>query len=148
MDPVRDSTRDVRLLSGLMLALPSFADVARQMRAIADMEGEQLFFGMGVRDLENLEALAISNHVILRAFEPLQLLLQVAGNDRGAEWVSNSVQVERQRIGHSLNFLVEICAALENGGCPVTVIKSLDHWPDLGNDLDLYTDAPAADVIE
>ena len=28
------------------------------------------------------------------------------------------------------------------------VIKSLDHWPDLGSDLDLYTDADAAKVVE
>jgi hypothetical protein len=27
------------------------------------------------------------------------------------------------------------------------VIKSLDHWPDLGSDLDLYTDGNSADVI-
>lgn len=148
MGPVRDSTRDVRLLSELTLVLPSFPDITRQMRAITELEGEQLFSGLSVRDLESLEALAISNHVILRAFEPLRLLLEAAGNDLGAEWVSNSVQVERERIGHALGFLVEICAALENGGCPVTVIKSLDHWPDLGNDLDLYTDAPAAAVIE
>ena len=29
----------------------------------------------------------------------------------------------------------------------VSVIKSLDHWPDLGSDLDLYTDADAAQVV-
>jgi hypothetical protein len=29
----------------------------------------------------------------------------------------------------------------------VIVIKSLDHWPDLGNDLDLYTNAESADII-
>ena len=28
------------------------------------------------------------------------------------------------------------------------VIKSLDHWPDLGSDLDLFTSAPSADVIQ
>ena len=28
-----------------------------------------------------------------------------------------------------------------------TVIKSLDHWPDLGSDLDLYTDADATHVV-
>jgi hypothetical protein len=27
------------------------------------------------------------------------------------------------------------------------VIKSLDHWPDLGNDLDLYSNAPPDDVV-
>ena len=31
-------------------------------------------------------------------------------------------------------------------GCPTTVMKSLDHWPDLGNDLDLYTTADEKQV--
>src|SRR5262249_31168602 len=29
----------------------------------------------------------------------------------------------------------------EAAGCRTTVMKSLDHWPDIGNDLDLYTEA-------
>src|SRR5438045_8851306 len=28
---------------------------------------------------------------------------------------------------------------IEAAGCQTCVIKSLDHWPDLGSDLDLYT---------
>jgi hypothetical protein len=99
------------------------------------------------RDLEDLEALAVSNHVILRAFEPLQSRLESSGASRAAEWAANSVERERARINHALGFLEEICEALEKGGCPATVIKSLDHWPDLGSDLDLYTDADAADVV-
>jgi hypothetical protein len=35
--------------------------------------------------------------------------------------------------------LTPICDALVAAGAPVAVIKSLDHWPDLGSDLDLYT---------
>jgi hypothetical protein len=30
----------------------------------------------------------------------------------------------------------------------VAVIKSLDHWPDLGSDLDLYTNAQSPDVVK
>ncbi len=36
---------------------------------------------------------------------------------------------------------------LENAGHDVAVIKSLDHWPDLGSDLDLYTDADPNEII-
>src|SRR5258708_5868356 len=35
--------------------------------------------------------------------------------------------------------------ALEEAG-KVVVIKSLDHWPDLGSDLDLYADAEGGEV--
>ncbi len=33
-------------------------------------------------------------------------------------------------------------------GYDITVIKSLDHWPDLGSDLDLYTNAAPTDVLQ
>jgi hypothetical protein len=47
-----------------------------------------------------------------------------------------------------MNFLDFICHALERAGCPATVIKSLDHWPDLGGDLDLFTSGSKHAVIE
>src|SRR5262249_38637731 len=34
----------------------------------------------------------------------------------------------------------------EDSGCPICVIKSLDHWPDLGSDLDLYTSGSPGQV--
>jgi hypothetical protein len=45
-------------------------------------------------------------------------------------------------------FLHEICVAFEEFEYGVTVIKSLDHWPDLGSDLDLYTNANQEDVFK
>ena len=61
------------------------------------------------------------------------------GHDR-AEWVDHALMKEQERIQHALSFLAPICDALKQVG-DVIVIKSLDHWPDLGNDLDLYTNA-------
>ncbi len=43
-------------------------------------------------------------------------------------------------------FLFPICEALKEVG-DVIVIKSLDHWPDLGNDLDLFTNAEGPEVV-
>ncbi len=90
----------------------------------------------------------MTNHVIMRSFGPLQQILEAAGNHEAAEVASAAVRQETGRIDHALNFLHKICSTLEAGGCPVTVIKSLDHWPDLGSDLDLYTDAPAERVVD
>jgi hypothetical protein len=56
------------------------------------------------------------------------------------------VEKERARIDLALSFLSPICQALEQAG-DVIVIKSLDHWPDLGSDMDLYTNAEGADVV-
>ncbi len=56
-----------------------------------------------------------------------------------ATWAGQVIARQEQRIQNALPVLQRICSELENAGCPVTVMKSLDHWPDLGNDLDLYT---------
>ena len=44
-------------------------------------------------------------------------------------------------------FCGKSATASKRQGYDVTVIKSLDHWPDLGSDLDLYTNTDPDDVI-
>jgi len=85
--------------------------------------------------------LADSNHVVVRALTILQNAAIALGNNSVAEWCEGWLVKERARIEHGIEMLQSICGALESRGCKVTVIKSLDHWPDLGSDLDLYTSA-------
>jgi hypothetical protein len=92
--------------------------------------------------------LAAKNHVIIRALSQLSQLLKMNGSAHLTDCVSLAVEEENSRIRHALGFLNRICATLEENGCSVIVIKSLDHWPDLGSDLDLYTDAPPARVVD
>src|ERR1700681_3220900 len=148
MEHVRDSTKDLQLLSELLLTVPPAAE-AKPWGVIETCSSatREHIRGLTSRDLEDLKALAITNHVIMRAFGPLQQLLEADGNN-AAELALAAVQDEAARIHHALGFLEQICTSLEDAGCPVTVIKSLDHWPDLGSDLDLYTDADAAKVVE
>ncbi len=93
---------------------------------------------------EQLVALADSNHVVVRAFRVVRENLC----DKPAlmEWTERVLAEEQARIDNALTFLHHICDELEQGGCPTTVMKSLDHWPDLGNDLDLYTTADERQV--
>jgi hypothetical protein len=91
-----------------------------------------------------LLALAQSNHVVIRAF---QRLAQDPANPKLADWANCALTEEHQRIDNALTFLHHICDELERGGCATTVMKSLDHWPDLGNDLDLYTTADERHVV-
>jgi hypothetical protein len=63
-----------------------------------------------------------------------------------ADWAKAAIVKEKARIEHALSFLFPICEALGEVG-DVIVIKSLDHWPDLGNDLDLYSNAAPSDVV-
>jgi len=87
----------------------------------------------------DLVTLASSNHVVVRGLEVFLRMMPEADNDIRAEWARSALVTERARITLALSFLSDICAAFESENFDVTVIKSLDHWPDLGSDLDLYT---------
>src|SRR3954468_1017409 len=139
MGTVRDSNSDFQLLSELVLLSPE--TVASSTR-IADTAQ-----GLSQADLKSLALLAAKNHVIVRAFSNLRDVLNSRGVVDRTEWVSGAIQEETSRIHRALGYLEQICTTLERNGCPVTVIKSLDHWPDLGSDLDLYTDAEPSDVV-
>ncbi len=52
MEPVRDSTKDLRLLSELALACPSLADITMQVRAISKAEGDELLSALSEQDLQ------------------------------------------------------------------------------------------------
>jgi Uncharacterised nucleotidyltransferase len=95
-----------------------------------------------------LLALANSHHVIVRALTLLSRTSTEAGNDQFVEFANQALQKEMARIGNALRFLSSIRSVLENEGCDLIVIKSLDHWPDLGSDLDLFTTAAPAKVID
>jgi len=101
---------------------------------------------MSRSEFDTLVALASSNHVIVRGLEVLLGLMLEAEDDIRAEWARTALASERARITLALSFLSEVRTAFECEQFDVAVIKSLDHWPDLGSDLDLYTDAHAEDV--
>jgi hypothetical protein len=97
------------------------------------------------QDFGELWSLATSHHVILRSF-PQLLEVMLAQEKEESQWCENAIAKERARIELALSFLSPICEELGKAG-DVVLIKSLDHWPDLGSDLDLYTNASGADVI-
>ncbi len=91
--------------------------------------------------------MADKHHVLVRALQVLEQIAIETHNDLVAEWCQSNLAIERTRIAKAVDAVFPICTALEAAGCPVTVIKSLDHWPDLGSDVDLYTCAAEQDVI-
>ncbi len=126
------NSQELHVLSQLTLS-PANADLAVNYVA-----------GLNSAQLDALVSLADSNHVVVRAFAILALR---TGNPELAAWANGALEKEQQRIQNALTFLHHICDELERGGCPTTVMKSLDHWPDLGNDLDLYTTADDQQVV-
>ena len=147
---MRDSTRGVELLSRLLFGgVPSNPGVRADGGAVpTEPSGPSTTLrALSRQDFEELRLLAMTNHVIVRTFDGLARMLEIEGHQEGVEWVSRAIESEQKRIDDAVGFLSRICAAFQEHGYPVTVIKSLDHWPDLGSDLDLYTDAQAGEII-
>lgn len=95
---------------------------------------------------DDLLELAQLNHVVLRGMEVMRELCRQENDATRGEWAAGALAAENARIETAVLFLGEICEAFEAHEYGVTVIKSLDHWPDLGSDLDLFTDAAPEDV--
>ncbi|MGA8539747.1 MAG: hypothetical protein WB566_09625 [Terriglobales bacterium] len=144
MNGAKDSPRYLTLLSQALLGRENIGAGPFTQRGTVEPLATVLS-GFDRGDFSELWTLATSNHVIMRAFPAFVGVLEESGNDR-AEWFDNAMAKEQARIRQALSFLEPICRALEEAG-DVIVIKSLDHWPDLGSDLDLYTSAEARDVV-
>jgi len=115
----------LRLISAIVL---NPANCAKQAAAV---------FALDESNFANLLKLLNEHHVTLRA---LQAYVSVA-SDGFAQRIETAQEVlnkERERIRISLEYLDAICAALESNGHQVVAFKTLDHWPDFGNDLDLF----------
>lgn len=94
---------------------------------------------LGDSDWDAISRIAAEHHVPVRAFK--------SKSKRQLISAARLVVSERDRTHRALVKLSEICAALEGADCPVVVIKSLDHWPDMGSDLDLLTCASQETVL-
>jgi hypothetical protein len=136
MKSAENSAKHLALLSALALggsARTRVVSVNETMRSINESE------------ISEILSLANSHHVIMRTFPALYDLL-AGENTEAAGRVCEAITKEQERIDRAMSFLSPICKALEEIG-KVVVIKSLDHWPDLGNDLDLFIDAEGSEVI-
>ena len=113
-----------------------------------DLQGlpiERLQFN--AEEFQQLLKLANTHHVTVRALRILGNVAHAAGNAQLQEWCEAALAKEQTRIANAVQWLNAIVQCLEDSGCPVCVIKSLDHWPDLGSDLDLYTNGTPEQVV-
>jgi hypothetical protein len=94
----------------------------------------------------NVLELAHLNHVVVRGLNGLLYPDQESGNVARIKVAQDALDTENARIRVALLFLHEVCESLDSYKHRVVVIKSLDHWPDLGSDLDLYTDSNPRDI--
>ena len=118
----------------------NFEKLHRELRYLARLSDEEF---------ASLVELAETHHVVVRALDVVreaaaaEPALPAQAFSRENESLENRcdkvLSGERVRIERAIGYLHSICEVLESRGCRVAVIKSLDHWPDLGSDLDLYT---------
>jgi hypothetical protein len=138
------SSKLLTLLSRLLLRSPGIGETPAREPSLAELPEVSV---LERTEQTDLLALAHSHHVVVRSLRPFRHVMAAARKYDWAEWAAAEIESERARIDNALAFLESICTALEANGCDMTVIKSLDHWPDLGSDLDLYTNGNPVDVI-
>lgn len=137
--------RTMEVLSSLMVATYCGGEDPHNASTALIHEARRVA-AFGQQALHDFLELANTNHVVVRVSD----VLKKTGEDNGmkalAGWCEEILRGELARVNQAVATLHRVCVTLESRGCPVTVIKSLDHWPDLGSDLDLYTSASAEKI--
>jgi hypothetical protein len=133
--PAGQSSISMDLLSRLLLS-PETASLA-QVEALRTLTPDQF---------DSLMATAHANHVVVRAMKIYEAIMLGAGQKLLAENADRIVMTELGRIDRATKHLGPVLDAFQQEGIDVTVMKTLDHWPDFGSDIDLYTDAPYGTV--
>lgn len=134
----------MRMLSRLLL--PFGDEQVRQEKLLADPDLR--LTAITKPEFDVLAGLANSNHVVIRALDVFAASMHAAGDPVRAGWAEAVLAAERERVRLALRKLNEICSAFQQENLDVTVMKSLDHWPDLGSDLDLFSNAPSEKVLD
>ncbi|MFZ0396274.1 MAG: nucleotidyltransferase family protein [Terracidiphilus sp.] len=137
------SYQSMTLLSLLLLVSPE--------QAGGSWIGENLHCDLGLlgrHGFDDLLRLAALNHVVMRGMGFFLAIARGMRDDLRAQCAIQALAVEQRRIANALPFLAEIAESFENAGYGCSVIKTLDHWPDLGSDIDLFSSASPAQVVE
>jgi putative nucleotidyltransferase-like protein len=103
--------------------------------------------GLDAEGRAELVRLADSHHVLVRALQAVHALAAGTGDTGLIAWTEATLAAEQARIENAVRHLDSVCRELEAARCPVVVMKSLDHWPDLGNDLDLFSPASERSIV-
>lgn len=136
-------THNIDLLSQLVFR--GYAkDFSSPAPGVFSIPAEQL--PVDAQQFHQLLKLADTHHVTVRALRALSIIARETGLFELQKWCENAVSAELTRIANAVEWLHAIVECLQDSGCPVCVIKSLDHWPDLGSDLDLYTSGSPVQV--
>lgn len=96
-------------------------------------------------DQQEFLAIADAHRILVRSLRVLQAQATISSTEL-PEWVSSILSDEEKKLQEAVRVLAEVYNMLSAAGFSAVVIKSLDHWPDLGSDFDIYTAGPAEDL--
>jgi hypothetical protein len=99
-------------------------------------------FSLNSVALRDLLHQAQTQRVLRRVLEVLEHNLGRTRSEASADLIGAALLQERDRAATAVGFLDEIVEQFERRGHPIMVMKTLDHWPDTGSDLDLLVSAP------
>lgn len=86
--------------------------------------------------------------VLMRTLDVLKNHLPNSRDNATCEIRDRLILEEKDRIKKALSCLQQIVVVFEERGHPITVMKTLDHWPDSGSDVDLLVTAKDEEVCE
>ena len=142
------TTRHMELLSRLMFQGYG-ADFCTPKENLESLRPDlEEIFQMSEESFGEFLKLADTHHVTVRALNVVRKAASERQQSRVQQWCETALEAENLRISNAVEWLRVIVHALQDSGCAVSVIKSLDHWPDLGSDLDLYTNGAPERVIQ
>ena len=93
-------------------------------------------YSLPVIGIQALLERATSQRVLRHSLEILESQL-VHARDDSSQILRSRLQAERERSQNLLAMLHKIVRAFQKRGYPVLAMKTLDHWPDTGSDVDL-----------
>lgn len=98
--------------------------------------------------LKDLMKQAELQRVLRRTLAVLKNHLPNSKDEAAREILDQRISEEKDRVNKALNCLQQIVVVFEERGHPITVMKTLDHWPDTGSDVDLLVTAQDEEVCE
>lgn len=116
---------------------------------LADEDAHTADYDFTVRlnepERQNFIRTAGAHRVLVRALRALENHTERAGCQT-PEWILSTLAAENANAPRALSMVSSVCDALDASGFPSVVIKSLDHWPDLGSDFDVFAYGDAGEV--
>jgi len=137
--------RTFQALGTLLLAppdhtVPEGSWFVRELEYVSSLDPEQ-FRGLLQR--------AQTQRVLRRTLEVLQANIPATPKETPiATIIESALAAEKERLARALAVLNDIASRFERAGHFITIMKTLDHWPDTGSDLDLLVAAEDHQVCQ